>query len=500
MKNSLLTLCMLGLAWPAQAQAQAPTAGPWTEVNLISPGTPATRSVVKTQTFAPTVAWAMTNDGVLLAPGNTAGTAFTARVTSGTAGYITVDFSAVSATTAFCARESNNGTGGEVVRTTDGGATWTKVTTSAQFGPDGFIDGVEFFDANVGVAYGDPLPPASGTGVGQFEFHRTTNGSVAAPTWTRIASPAFTQATEDEYGVVRYGTRLGNTVWIPTYGASSNFPNATNRVLRSTDQGLTWAGYATPLKGFMKVAFKDQNNGIACVLNGNLAGSTAPALARTTDGGATWTVVPLPTGRDTLRGKFYNFNISAIPGRGYVSVGRAILNDQHATNRGASFSADGISWYDLEKGGNLYYSADFIACTSSTDPRAFQGYLGGVTKAAASPTPGAGGVFQVSPTACALVPLATAQARSAALRGLTAAPNPSATGVFEVALATGLSSAAQVTVCDALGRLVASRALPAATTGGTTHFTLNLGHAPAGLYILRLMSNGETATSRLSIE
>ena len=498
MKNPLLTLAALAL--PALALAQAPTAGPWTEVNLAAPGTAPATSLVKIQTLSPTFCWALTGNGALVVPNNAAGTTFLARVpNTGTTGFATYDFSAVNATTAFGARVSSTTGESDVVRTTDGGATWRSVTTAAQFSDaNSFLDVVQFFDANIGIALGDPIPPTSGAGLDMFEVYQTINASAAAPTWTRIRTPALLQVDASEFALSRAGTALGNTVWIATTVPATAPPTVTNRVLRSTDQGGSWASFSTPLRGTMKMAFKDQNNGIAFVQSGVAAPSTAPALARTTDGGQTWTVVPLPAGRDTLRGKFYNFGIGAIPGRGFVSVGRAVRGDTHRTNLGVSFSADGISWYDLEKGGNSYVSTGLIACTTSTDPRAYQGYLGGATRPATSPTPGAGGLFQVSATTCALTPLATAPLRSAALRGLSVAPNPSATGVFQVALANGLVGSAQVTVFDALGRVVATRTLLAG--GSATGFALDLSRERAGLYTLRLVANGETATARLSIE
>jgi photosystem II stability/assembly factor-like uncharacterized protein len=149
---------------------------------------------------------------------------------------------------------------GTILRTIDGGATWT-----SQW-PDTFYEfnGVSFTDANTGTVVGanylltNGVPP-SGEGVGRIL--RTTDGGA---TWTlqvaggqALFGVSFTDA--------RTGTAVGDS----------------GTILRTTDGGATWkvrsSGTTLPLRG---VTFTDANTGTVVGLNGT--------ILRTTDGGATW--------------------------------------------------------------------------------------------------------------------------------------------------------------------------------------------------------------------
>ena len=88
-------------------------------------------------------------------------------------------------------------------------------------------------------------------------------------------------------------------------------------------------------------------------------------------------------------------------------------------------------------------------------------------------------------------PLAT---QAGALQAaLTVFPNPTHEGQATLLVPTG-TGAGQVQVLDALGRLVRQQAL---TAGGST--TLKLAGLPAGVYLVRVQTNGEQATRRLTI-
>ncbi len=203
--------------------------------------------------------------------------------------------------------------------------------------------------------------------------------------------------------------------------------------------------------------------------------------------------MPLPAGADTLRGKFYSTSLTAIAGQGFVSMGQAEPGNPRRSNRGVSFSPDGMRWYDLEKAGPAYTAAAFAACAGSPGSPTFQGYLGGTTDAA-----GAGGLYQIAPQTCARLPLATAR-RTLNPLALTATPNPSATGVFRVELAATVAPGTQLTVFDNLGRVVLTHEL-LAPASGTTFFGLDLHRERPGLYTLRVASSAGVAVHKLLIE
>jgi hypothetical protein len=138
--------------------------------------------------------------------------------------------------------------GGEVLRTTNG-RSWTRVTTAAQFtAPDGFNNFVHMFDlapgqspaTQIGVCLGDP----NGAG-NTYEILRTTDGGV---TWTRVPGPV--QGASGEYGLTRAYYARGTTIWAAIgQQASATAPGGISRMLKSSDAGLTWSVVSVPMAG-----------------------------------------------------------------------------------------------------------------------------------------------------------------------------------------------------------------------------------------------------------
>ncbi len=168
---------------------------------------------------------------------------------------------------------------GRIMRTTNGGARWDSVY---YYGAgSGFMDGVKFMGDTV-IAYGDAADSV-------VQVVRSTN---AGATWTRITNlPAGTK--NYLYGYATYGQGMdvfGQTVWISIY-ASGYDPG----ILKSTDAGLTWSLIVCPLTGgtannyyFRSIHFKDANIGYAMDRQPGSSSSLARFLHKTTNGGLTW--------------------------------------------------------------------------------------------------------------------------------------------------------------------------------------------------------------------
>ena len=484
MKKNLFILALLGSA--AGANAQTPNVqGPWTQVNVTNPISPAPGYRIQDiNTVSPTVAWALARENTggsktefFFRTLNPAGTEFAFDQITAPGSNTTYDASniaAVSATTAMVSRYGAQG-GGEILRTTNGGTSWTKATATSDFtAGGGFLDFVYMFDANVGVAVGDPVG-------GYFEIRRTTDGGA---TWSRIPSqPALIPAT-GEAALTGSFFGLGNTIW---FGGATLDDNRQERVFKSIDRGVTWTvSGATPLTASINsFAFKDQMNGIAFnqKVTGMPAAVSAVNVIRTSDGGATWSAI---TPVNTNAGSFFTYAIDAVDGR-YYSVGQRFPASTPGTSYdfGTSYSTDGVNWTNVNRSQGFFVFDLITGATAGTAA----GYAGTATDAN-----GVGGIWK---TANANVIAAT---RDGALQNaLSVYPNPSASGVFSVDLGANLKAGALVTVVDALGRQVKSQTLSAATVGAQ-RFSLDLSGQKTGVYTLQIRTDAGIATQKLVVE
>ncbi|MFD2717341.1 T9SS type A sorting domain-containing protein [Hymenobacter monticola] len=480
MKKFLLSLGLLGAVSNAYAQPTV-NLGPWVPVNTTSVASfaPGYRTV-HVNTVSSNVSWVVAEDltnGVanyFFATNNATGTEFYFDAISAAgqnATYETANISAVSATTAVAAKYGSTG-GGDILRTTTGGQSWTKTTnTNTQFvaANGGFLDFVHMFDANEGVAVGDPTN-------GYFEILRTTNGGV---TWTRIPQTSTLTPFTGEAALVRSFFALGNTIW---FGGASGGPNEQERVYKSTDRGITWTvSQPTPLtETISKLAFKDPQNGIA--YNTKAAGGslTAVNVIRTSDGGDTWQPI---TPNNTNTGSFFWYDIDAVNGR-YYSVGQRFPASTPgvAADFGSSYSTDGVTWTSMNSSQG-FFAFDLVPGTNGA---LAEGYAGASTDAN-----GVGGLYKAR-----IVPLST---RDAALQqSLSVFPNPGAAGVFNVELGSTMKAGAQLTVVDAMGRTVKSQTLNA-TAVGSKKFSIDLSGEKTGVYTLQLRGDAGIATQKLVI-
>ena len=166
-----------------------------------------------------------------------------------------------------------------ILRTTDGGATWTVVYTTDTKGV--FFDALSFWDAKNGIVQSDPVD-------GKLVLLTTSDGGV---TWSRVDPAGIPQGLDGEAAFAASGTALtvqgSSNAWIATGGA----PVA--RVFRSTDRGRTWKAVSTPLHsagsaGAFSIAFADAKHGV--IVGGDYAKPKEPSVsvALTDDGGITW--------------------------------------------------------------------------------------------------------------------------------------------------------------------------------------------------------------------
>lgn len=194
-----------------------------------------------------------------------------------------------------------------ILKTTDGGRRWT--TQFVNDDPRKFFDAIAFWDAQRGLAVGDPVD-------GRFTVIRTTDGGA---TWVPVPAAGMPPALEGDGAFAASGTCL------VTHGAAhawfASGGGARARVYRSTDLGFTWRVSETPVAaglpsaGIFSLAFADVHTGLAVGGDYRKERETSDNIARTTDGGVTWS----SAGMARLRG--FRSAVLSVPGSG----GRTVL-------------------------------------------------------------------------------------------------------------------------------------------------------------------------------
>jgi hypothetical protein len=201
---------------------------------------------------------------------------------------------------------ANAGSPANILLTNDGGKTWTKVYTHAD--TSAFIDGVDFWNANEGLIYGDPLN-------GKMLLLKTTDGGT---TWKELEESQRPLLNNGEASFAASGTNIrcsGNSeVMIATGGTTS-------RLWYSRDKGSSWRAISAPIiqgepaTGIF--SFSRLSNKIV-IVGGNYLQDTLRRdhVFVSSDKGVTWSAPAKPTRgyRESVELIRQNLLISAGPG------------------------------------------------------------------------------------------------------------------------------------------------------------------------------------------
>ena len=222
---------------------------------------------------------------------------------------------AVSPTTAWVSANPTGTPKGGIWKTVNSGVNWTKQATALFNTTASFANFVYFWDANNGIAQGDPESS-------YYEIYTTTDGGT---TWVRVPSaniPAPAPVA-DEFGYNNNYAVSGNTIW---------FATSKGRIFKSSDKGLNWTVSQSPSTDIGSATtggsytFSDTSKGLMSLANGN--------LYNTLDGGATWNIV--------ASAGYFSGDIKYIPNSSeVVSAGSAPAGSSYSLN-------DGVTWTNID--------------------------------------------------------------------------------------------------------------------------------------------------------
>ncbi len=226
------------------------------------------------------VVWAAGAGGTYVVTTN-GGETWKAAVVPGAKSLQFRDVYAVSDQVAYLLSIGANTTDFRIYKTVDAGATWKIEFTNETV--NAFYDCFAFWNPRRGIAHSDSVN-------GVFPDLRTTNGM----TWQSIAD-RMPPALPGEASFAASGTCIATegerNAWIATGGSTIA------RILATRDGGDTWNAYDTPFMssstgGGISVAFRDGWHGV--LGGGDLSSNTAAQMAKSDDGGQTWTLTKKP--------------------------------------------------------------------------------------------------------------------------------------------------------------------------------------------------------------
>jgi len=348
----------------------------------------------------------------------------------------TSSITAVSSTTAWISVSPGATNKGGIWKTTDGGANWIKQTSALFNGVDSFPNFVHFWDANNGVAQGDPDG-------GEFEIYTTTDGGT---NWTRVSGANIPDPLiAGEAGYYNHYKVYGNSIW---------FGTDNGRIYKSSDKGLNWTVAQSPSSDFKwdQFTFSDDNKGLLMLYN-------PVKLYSTNDGGLNWSVSPI-----SYTGQVFNTNIAYIPGTSTV------ISSAYANPLGSSYSIDnGLNWTTIDSSvfhGELAFLNNSFGFSAGMNTNAT---TGGISKFTG-------------------IPLKNPNFDST--KQISAYPNPTKGALYLHSETTLIKEAS---IFDLLGKQVYK-----SNFSTTNNANLDLNSLQIGAYLLKVTSDsGETETIKI---
>jgi len=327
----------------------------------------------------------------------------------------------------------------KILKTVDGGKTWTD-TFSPDFGlGNNFVNYVHFFDFQRGIVQADPKN-------GEFLVFLTNNGGI---NWVKVHPDSIPNPLSGEFGYS--ADAYGNNVW---------FNTGDGRIYKSSNSGLSWTVYQTPLSLLFGHSFADSLHGIGYF--GYFTQELLPTeMIITDDGGISWQ----PLNISTLGDSAAVFGLEYIPNSSYIMLNTCIGNITSG-NFATWISPDrGETWQQISSGENIHQPT-FI-----------------------SPTIGWGGEGQQFSHKTQMFkytgsPLVGLFSGKTLLQDWSISPNP-CVDHFNLEIKSDKTESYMLLINDVQGKLVYTESF---VQDGTTPVPVNFGKLSAGNYVVTLLS------------
>jgi photosystem II stability/assembly factor-like uncharacterized protein len=302
----------------------APSAAQWTPV-----ASPTDVELRGLSVVSPSVVWASGQRGTVVRTAD-GGRSWTRDTIPGASG---LDLRAIDATSPLAAHAISIGDSSRIYRTTDGGKTWSLRWSATKKGT--FLDAIRFWDARNGIAMSDPVD-------GRFLILTTSDGG---DSWREVPAERIPPALEGEGGFAASGSCLtvfgSSHVWFASGGAK------VARVYHSADRGRTWSVRDTPIRagvasaGIFSIDFRDARNGVIAGGDYQKPALRGRNLAFTKDGGHTWTLVD-----STASTAGYRSAVAYLPGiAGRVLVAVGLNGTDISRDRGGTWlNVDSVAY------------------------------------------------------------------------------------------------------------------------------------------------------------
>lgn len=179
------------------------------------------------------------------------------------------------------------GASSRIYKTADWGATWS--LQHANELEDAFFNGFAFWSPEAGALVGDPLE-------GRMFLLLTEDGG---GNWERPDEGRLPAFEAGEYGFAASGTNIAT---FGQDGLAIASGGSVARVFLSRDRGRSWEVLATPItagtpsSGIFSIAFRTPSDALLVGGDYQEDGRTGGNIARSGDGGRSWTLAPEPHG------------------------------------------------------------------------------------------------------------------------------------------------------------------------------------------------------------